>query len=107
MRRAAPIRVVAFLLLAACGAFCQESPSTERTGSNSTESQGPEMLAWSSLPDAPTPVKPQTQAVSFHAFVNEAPSPLTFPQHLPLRLPQPSSISLFQPAPVQKETGTT
>jgi hypothetical protein len=64
------------------------------------------MPAWSSLPDAPTPVKPQTQAESFHAFVNEARSPLTFPQHLPLRLPQPSSISLFQPAPVQKETGT-
>ena len=51
-----PIRVISFLLLAACGALCQ---------------QGQEKRAWSSLPDAPS-VQASAQAVTFRTFVDEA-----------------------------------
>ncbi len=83
MKRIALIRVFAFLLLAACGALCQNPPSADllqglpSDGSKSPEVQRPEMLAWSSLPDAPSSVQPPTQAERLPTFVNKASSPLT------------------------------
>jgi hypothetical protein len=83
VKRIAPIRVMSFLLLAACGALCQsECPSAdllqalEPDGSDSHELQPQEMGTWGSLPDAPS-VQPPTQGEKFRTFVNEARSPLT------------------------------
>jgi hypothetical protein len=66
VRRTAPIRVISFVLLAACGALCQKLPSPDRRqgfqfdSSNSPELQRQEMLAAGSLPDAPSTVQPPT-----------------------------------------------
>ena len=83
VKRIAPIRVISFFLLAACGALCQsERPSADLLqklqfdGSNSLEVQRQQMRMWRSLPDAPS-VQPPTQAVNPHTFVDEARSPLT------------------------------
>ena len=85
VKRIAPIRVISFCLLAACGALCQsETPSADllqRDGSNSPEVQRqnlhtPELHTWRSLPDAPS-VQLPTQSGKFRTFVNEARSPLT------------------------------
>ena len=82
VKRTAPIRVISFFLLAACGALCQKPPSADllqglqSDGSNSREVQSQEMLTWRSLPDAPS-VQPPTPADKFHTFIEEARSPLT------------------------------
>ena len=80
-KRIAPIRVILFVLGAACGALSQsERPSADllqRDGSTSPEVQRQEMRAWRSLPDAPSTVQPPTQADKFQAFVDQARSPLT------------------------------
>jgi len=83
VKRIAPIRVISFCLLAACGALCQSERRSsdllqgfQVDGSKSLEVQRQEMLAWRSLPDAPS-VQPPTQAEKFHTFVEEARSPLT------------------------------
>jgi hypothetical protein len=83
VKRIAPIRVTSFLLLAACGALCQNERSSadllqglQFDGSHSPEVQRQEMRTWRSLPDAPS-VHPPTQVEKFHTFVNEARSPLT------------------------------
>jgi len=82
VKRIAPIRVISFFLLAACGALCQSDrpsadllPELQSDGSNSPELQRQEMRTWSSLPDAPSALLP-AQAENFHASVDEAPSPL-------------------------------
>ena len=82
VKRIAPIRVISFFLLAACGALCQSDrrsadllPQLQSDGSNSPELQRQEMRTWSSLPDAPSVLLP-AQAEKFHTFVDEAPSPL-------------------------------
>jgi hypothetical protein len=81
VKRIAPIRVISFCLLAACGALCQsETPSAELlhgSGSNSPEGQRQELHTWRSFPDAPS-VQPPPQAGKFHTFVNEARFPFTF-----------------------------
>jgi|SRR5208282_986190 hypothetical protein len=84
VKRTAPIRVISFLLLAACGALCQnERPSVDLLqglqfeGSNSPEVQRLEMRTQRSLPDAPSSVQPPTKAEKFRMFVEEAQSPLT------------------------------
>ena len=78
VKRVAPIRVISFLLLAACGALCQrERPLADllqRDGSNSPEVQRQEMRTWRSLPDAPS-AQPPTQAAKLHTFADEAHSP--------------------------------
>jgi hypothetical protein len=84
VKRTAPIRVISFLLVAACGALCQsEPPSADLlqglhfagSTSHSLEAQRQEMRTWKSLPDAPS-FQPPTQAEKFQAFVDEARSPL-------------------------------
>ncbi len=82
VKRIAPIRVISFFLLAACGALCQSDrpsadllPGLQFDGSNSPELQRQEMRTWSSLPDAPSVLLP-TQAEKFHTFVDEVRSPL-------------------------------
>ena len=82
VKRIAPIRVISFFLLAACGAFCQSDrpsadllPGLQFDGSNSPELQRQEMRTWSSLPDAPS-VLLSTQAEKFRTFADEVPSPL-------------------------------
>jgi hypothetical protein len=79
----APTRVVCFLLLAACAAFCQTERSSadlfqglQPGGMNSPEAQRPEMPASRSLPDAPS-VQPATQPKTFRMFVDAACPPLT------------------------------
>jgi hypothetical protein len=57
VKRIAPVRVVSFVLLAACGAVCQSVRQ--------------------SLPDAPS-VQTATRAQKFNVFVGEARSPLKF-----------------------------
>jgi hypothetical protein len=74
------MRIVSFLLLAACEALCQKPPSasllqeSKIDGSNSPAMQRQEMPA---LPDAPSSVQHPAQAGEFHRFVNEASPPLT------------------------------
>jgi hypothetical protein len=81
VKRTAPVRVIWFCLLAACGALCQsDHPATgmlQGTGSNSPEVQRPELRTWKSLPDAPS-VQALIHAEQFHTFVSEARSPSTF-----------------------------
>ena len=124
VKRTAPIRVISFFLLAACGALCQsERPSADLLqglqfdGSNSPEVQRQEMRTWRSLPDAPSSVQPPTQAEKFHTFVNEARSPLTLGavgvnagvmretelEHVTPG-PQPSLTALYKAVFIQKES---
>src|SRR6266849_1679281 len=83
VKRTAPIRVVTFVLLAACGAFCQQRPSPDlpqqlqSDNSNSPQMQPHEIPTSSSLPDAPSSVQPPTQTEEFRTFVNETRLPLT------------------------------
>ena len=80
MVRIAPIRVISFLLLAACGGLCQsERPSADLLqwdGSNSLEVQRQEMQAWRALPDAPS-LQPSIQEEKFLTFFEETHSPVT------------------------------
>jgi len=84
VRATTSVRVIFFFLLSACGASCQQSASTDRSSglqvdiSNSPEVRSLQTIALKSLPDAPTPVQPPSQAERFHAFAVEARSPITF-----------------------------
>jgi hypothetical protein len=78
-KRIAPIRVISFLLLAACGAWCQSERADlvqglKLDGSNPPEAQRPEISTWRSLPDAPSTVQPPKRAEKFQTFVDEVPS---------------------------------
>jgi hypothetical protein len=76
VKRIAPIRVISFFLLAACGALCQsDRPSADLLPGLQPELQRQEMRTWSSLPDAPSVLLP-TQAEKFNTSVDEVPSPL-------------------------------
>ena len=83
LKRIAPIRVVSLILLTACEALCQKSPSDgvlqelQPDGSGSPQMQRQEMRTWSSLPDAPSSIQPQRRAERFPTFVNETDFPLT------------------------------
>ena len=123
VKRTAPVRVISFLLVAACGALCQsELPSPELhqglhfDGSKLSEAQRQEMRAWRSLPDAPS-FQPPTQAEKFQAFVNEARSPLILGavgvnagvmREIELEHftpgPQPSFAAVYRVALIQKES---
>ena len=80
VKRIAPISVISSVLLVACGAMCQsEHPSEgllQGDGSDSPPVESQEMRTWRSLPDAPSTVKPPTQAEKFPTFAYEARSPL-------------------------------
>ncbi len=122
MKRTAVTRVISFLLLAACAAVCQsESPSADLLqglhfdGPNVPEAQRQGLPTQRSLPDAPS-VQFSTQAEKFHAFVEEARSPLTFGavinggvmreaegEHFTGGM-QPSFTALYQAAVLQKES---
>jgi hypothetical protein len=73
--RIAPSRVISFLLLAACGAFCQsELPPAgllQRDASNAPQVRQLEMRTWKLLPDAPSVQFPM-QAEKFQPFVDGA-----------------------------------
>jgi hypothetical protein len=93
-----PIRVTGFLLLAACCAFCQESP---------------EKAASSSLPDAPS-AQVAAQAETFNTFTETVGSRLTIGANRSVtresglaslaRPAQPGFTLLYQANPVQKES---
>jgi hypothetical protein len=124
VKQIAPIRVISFLLLAACGALCQKCPSDDLhlglqlDGSDSPDVQRQEMRTLRSLPDAPSSVQPPTEAVRSHTFVNETGSPLTLGVvgvsagamrgtelgHV-TPSPQPSLTALYQVAFIQKQSG--
>jgi hypothetical protein len=75
-KRIAPIRVISFLLLAACGAWCQSERADlvqglKLDGSNPPEAQRPEISTWRSLPDAPSTVQPPKQEQKFQTRVDE------------------------------------
>jgi hypothetical protein len=78
VNRHASIRVLCFFLVAGCGAFCQNSPSIDllpglqSNSSHLPEMQRPEMHAWESLPDAPSPIQRPEQAEGFHTFGNDS-----------------------------------
>jgi len=82
VKQTAPIRVISFVLLAACGALCQKLPPSDRLqgsqfdGSNPPELERQEMRAAGSLPDAPSTVQPPTHEERVFTF-NAAGSPLT------------------------------
>jgi hypothetical protein len=80
VKRMAPIRVISFVLLAACGGLCQSKrPSVDLLQAdnlNSSEVQRQEMRTWRSLPDAPS-VLLRTHPDRFQTFLVEARSPLT------------------------------
>jgi len=125
VKRTAPIRVISFLLVAACGALCQSEPSSvdvpqgfhfDGSTSLSLEAQRQKMRTWKSLPDAPS-FQPPTQAEKFQAFVDEARSPLilgavgvnagvmreTALEHFTPG-PQPSFTAVYRVALIQKES---
>jgi hypothetical protein len=123
VKRNAPIRIISFLLVAACGALCQSEPPSPDLlqglrfdGSKSSEIQSQETRTWRSLPDAPS-VQPLTQAEKFKTFVDEAGSPLTLGavgvnagvmretelEHFTSG-PQPSFTALYRVALIQKES---
>src|ERR1700674_954978 len=123
VKRTAPIRVISFLLAAACGALCQSEPPSpvllqglHFDGSKSSETHIQEMQTWRSLPDAPS-VQPLTQAENFRTFVDDARSPLTLGavgvnagvmretelEHFTPG-PQPSFAALYRVALIQKES---
>lgn len=80
VKRIAPVRVISFCLLAACGTLCQNArplANLHQEGcSNPTDVGSQQMRIWRSLPDAPS-VQPPTQAETFATFVDQAPRPLT------------------------------
>ena len=74
VKRIAPIRVISFLLLAACGALCQSDrpsadllPGLQFDGPNSPELQRQEMRTWSALPDAPSVLLPMPSLLTLGA----------------------------------------
>ena len=78
------MRVISILLLAACGAWCQEeNPSAglpqgvRFDGSNVPAAQREELRAPRTLPDAPAVLAP-TRAEKLYGFVEKARSPLNF-----------------------------
>jgi len=81
--RLVPIRIITFVLVAACGALCQKHPSPDLPqqlqfdDSNSPDAQRQQMPASRSLPDAPSSVQPPAPAERLSTYVNEARSPLT------------------------------
>jgi hypothetical protein len=97
-----PLRIIAFLLLAACGALCQ---------------QGREKRAWSSLPDAPS-LQASAQAETLRTVAGVAGSPLilgavganggvTRESELAnvTRATQPGFSLLYAVEPIQNESG--
>ena len=122
VKRIAPVQVVSFCLLAACGGLCQ----SERRGvvqglqfeaTNSTEVQRQQRGARRSLPDAPSALV-LTQADRFQRAGDEARLPLkvgavgvnatvmreTDLGHVPLG-PPPSVTALYNAVPAQRESG--
>src|ERR1700676_868836 len=125
VKRTAPIRVISFLLVAACGALCQSEPPSvdvlqgfhfNGSSSLSVEAQRQEMRTWKSLPESPS-FQPPTQGEKFQTFVDEARSPLilgavgvnagvmreTALEHFTPG-PQPSFTAVYRVALIQKES---
>jgi hypothetical protein len=118
VKRLSLIRVISSFLLVSLGAWCQsEAPSAallQGNGSNSLDVRR-DLHTQTSLLDAPS-VQPPTQAEKFHAFVEEARSPLTFGavainvgvmraegEYLAPGM-QPSYTALYRAAVLQKES---
>src|ERR1700732_557292 len=81
VKRIAPIRVICFCLLAACGALCQKPADLIRElqfdgWSGSPPGQDEEMPTSGPLPDAPSG-QHSTQAKEFRTFFEEAHLPFT------------------------------
>jgi len=82
LKRIAPIEVLFLVLLAACEALCQKSPSADLLqglqfdGSDSPEVQLREMHRWSAVPDAPSTIRSPKRAETFSPFVYETGSSL-------------------------------
>src|SRR5580704_3242131 len=75
-----PCRVASFLLLVACGAFCQSehlsADSLQCEGSDSRDERCQDLREGRSLPDAPS-TQASMQAEPFRPFLNPARSPST------------------------------
>jgi hypothetical protein len=79
----APVRVIFFLLLGACWAWCQKTPSVDLVhgllldAADSPPVQREEMRRWSALPDAPSSIQAPNPAARFGTLVNRVTSPMT------------------------------
>jgi hypothetical protein len=102
----APIRVIFFLLSAACGALCQNLASadllhgSQPDAPNPPEVQRPETRSWQSLPDAPLPVQPQapengSSVMRVDAVSVTPPPQFSFPAPDALRFTQDKSSDFF------------
>ena len=109
VKRRAPIRVISFVLLAACGALCQKPPpadglqGTPFDGSNPPELQRQETPAARSLPDAPSKVQPPTHEGRSFTFVNATGSPST-PGALGVGVRHERKLGHFTPGPQRNLT---
>jgi len=109
VKRTAPIRVISFVLLAACGALCQKPPSADWLqglqfdGSNPPEVQRQEMGAAGSLPDAPSTVQPPTHVEGFFTFVNAA-GPASTLGALGVGVMHETKLGPFIPGPQRSST---
>jgi hypothetical protein len=109
VKRTAPIRVISFVLLAACGALCQNHPSADWLqklqfdGSNPAEVQRQEMPSAASLPDAPSTVQPPTQVQRFFTFVN-ATGPPSIPAALGVGVMHETQLGHFPTKPQRNLT---
>ena len=123
MERTAVTRIISFLALAACGAWCQSESlpaglpqELQFYGSSVPEAQSQELRSQISLPDAPS-VQPPSRSDKFHVFLDEARSPLTLGavginahlmreaelQHVTPG-PQPSFTDVYKVVLIQKES---
>jgi hypothetical protein len=104
VKRTTPIRVISFVLLAACGALCQKPPPADWLqglqfdGSNPPEVQRQDMREAGSLPDAPSTVQPPTHVETFFTFVNAAGPPST-PGALGVGVMRETKLGRFTPGP--------
>ena len=127
VKQIAPIRVISFLFLVACGALCQKCQKCplvdlheelQLDGANSRDVQRQEVRMWRSLPDAPSSVQPPTEGVRSHTFVNESGSPLTLSvagigadamrrteMGHDISGPQPSLTAHYQAVFIQEDSG--
>jgi hypothetical protein len=123
LKRIPLIQVVSLILLAACEALCQKSPSADLLqglhfdGSDSSQLQRQEIPNWNSLPDAPSSIQLPTRAEGFSTFFDETGSAWTLGAVGVSRGamrgtelvaftggPHPTLIAHFQAAFVEKES---
>ncbi len=93
-----PIRVISFVLLAACWILCQKPPPAD-----GLRGLRPQMLEVDSLPDAPSAVNPPKHEERFRTFVNASGSPST-PGAIGVDVIHETRLGYFIPGPQRSLT---